>query len=74
MELDDFGSTDKRLSVQLARTEAAVLAAASRIYAAYVANGKLDQNNEKELTRKAIKQALLMAKIVDDSIKAEGEF
>jgi len=74
MEFDDYGNKDKRLSVQLAATEAAVLAAASRIYAAYIATGELSQDNEKELTRKAIKQALLMAKIVDDSIKAEGEF
>jgi hypothetical protein len=74
MDIDDFGNKDKRLSVQLATTEAAVLAAASRIYAAYINNGEIDEANEKALTHKAIKQALIMAKIVDDAIKAEGEF
>ena len=74
MEYDDYDNNDKRLSVQLASTEAAVLAAASRLYAAYITSGQASANNEKEFMKKSIKQALLMATTIDDSIKAEGEF
>ena len=74
MEYDDYDNNDKRLSVQLAKTEAAVLDAASRLYAAYIASGQASTANEKELMKKSIKQALLMATTIDDSIKAEGEF
>jgi hypothetical protein len=74
MEYDDYDNNDKRLSVQLASTEAAVLAAASRLYAAYITSGQASAANEKEFMKKSIKQALLMATTIDDSIKAEGEF
>ena len=74
MEYDDYDNNDKRLSVQLAATEAAVLDAASRLYAAYIASGQASPATEKEFIKKSIKQALLMATTIDDSIKAEGEF
>jgi hypothetical protein len=74
MEYDDYDNNDKRLSVQLASTEAAVLAAASRLYAAYITSGQASATNEKEFMKKSIKQALLMATTIDDSVKAEGEF
>ena len=74
MEYDDYDDNDKRLSVQLAATEATVLSAASRIYAAYIVSGQASPDLEKNFMKKSIKQALLMAATIDDSIKAEGEF
>lgn len=63
---------DKRINVRLAETEAAVLAAASRIYAAYIAEGSA-KGNEKQLMKQAINEAVLMANHIDDMIKAEDE-
>lgn len=74
MPYDEYESNDHRLSVQLAATEAAILAAASRIYAAYLANGQATPEREKEFMQKSIKQAMLMSTTIDDAIKAEGEF
>lgn len=74
MEYEDYDNNDKRISVQLASTETSVLDAASRLYAAYITSGQASAVNEKEFMKKSIKQALLMATTIDDSIKAEGEF
>ncbi|WP_019530421.1 hypothetical protein [Dasania marina] len=64
---------DKRVSVQLVSTEAAILAAASRIYAAYISNGSVQEGQEGTYMQAAIKQAAKMSLAVDDFIKAEGE-
>ena len=73
LELDDYNNNDKRLSVQLAPTEASILAASSRIYAAYISAGSVSEGEEAEYMQKAIKQAMRMSTAVDDLVKAEGE-
>jgi hypothetical protein len=74
MPFDNNDSGDKRISVQLEGTEAAILGAASRIYAAYIASGQASLETEKEFMKKSIKQALAMATTIDDLVKDEGEF
>ncbi|MCR8921638.1 hypothetical protein NO559_02570 [Dasania sp. GY-MA-18] len=64
---------DKRVSVQLMSTESAILAAASRIYAAYISNGSVEPGQEGAFMQAAIKQAAKMSVVVDDFIKAEDE-
>ena len=73
LELDDYNANDKRLSLQLAATEASILAAASRIYAAYISTGQVAENEENNYMQKAIRQAIKMSTAVDDLVKAEGE-
>ena len=75
LDLEDFNDNDndKRLSLQLAPTEASILAAASRIYAAYIISEKPEQGIEVEYMHRAIKQAMRMSTVIDDLVKAEGE-
>lgn len=64
---------DRRLDIQLADTEASILSAASRIYAAYIASGQISAGEEDRYMQMAVKQVVYMAALVDDRIKAEGE-
>ena len=73
LELEGHNLNDKRLSVQLAPTEASILAAASRIYAAYITAGQVEAGADSTWMQKAVVQAVRMSAAVDDLVKAEGE-
>lgn len=64
---------DKRKYINLTDSEAAVLAAASRIFAAYITQGKLDDCSESQLMNIALKQAIALAKTTDDVIRSGTE-
>lgn len=72
LELEGIDN-DARLSVQLAPTEASILAAASRIYAAFITGGRVVDGQEAKFMQVAIKQAMKMSTAIDDAVKAEGE-
>ena len=57
----------------LAHSEATVVDAASRSFAAYQASNRVDDSNEDEMVERSIKLAFKMAKRVDSLVKAEGE-
>lgn len=54
-------------------SEAAVLAAASRIFAAWIAAGKVTDDNERELADRAVKTATRMALVTDRYLQADAE-
>ncbi len=64
--------TDK-LFLKLHPSEGYVLAAASRIYAAYVAADKVTGGNEMEMLEKAVDLALLLTQAVDERVQTEDE-
>lgn len=64
---------DGRSYVNLSSSEEAVLAAASRIYSAYVVQGRLEEHSEQQLMNHALKQAIYMAKKADHVIRSSGE-
>jgi hypothetical protein len=64
---------DNRSYVNLTGSEEAVLAAASRIFAAYIIQGKLEENSESQLMNQALKQAIYLAKKADKVIQSGGE-
>ncbi len=64
---------DGRSYVNLSSSEEAVLAAASRIYSAYVIQGRLDEHSENQLMNHALKQAIYLAKKTDKVIQSGGE-
>ena len=59
--------------LKLERSETAVLHAASRIYAAYVAGQCPSEDEEKRLCEKAINTALQMAREIDIRVKSDDE-
>jgi len=60
-----------RLTLQ--PSEQTVLAAAGAIYAAYIASGHVTAGSETEWMTRSIKEALWMARAVDDAIVADDE-
>ncbi len=74
LELEDHGyGGDKRISMQLAQSEIAILDAASRIYSAYIVHGVVESGKERKYMRAAVKEALAMAANIDEVLKADGE-
>jgi hypothetical protein len=64
---------DNRAHMSLQGTEQALLAAASRIYAARIAAGLWSPEKDKEEIQGAIRKAIQMGKIIDDVVRAENE-
>ena len=48
--------------------------AASRIYAAYIIAGRVEDGQEKLWMDRAIREAIRIGRIVDESIQSDGEF
>jgi len=59
--------------LRLHPSETAVLHAASRIFAAYMANNVANDVNEDEMMQKAILRAIKMAKLTDKLIQSDTE-
>ena len=59
--------------VQLQESEGHLLAATSRIYSAYLTKDLYTGDNETELMRKAIKEALQLADAIDAAVIADSE-
>lgn len=64
---------DPRASVNLARSEAAVFAAASRLFAAYVAHGEVNSETESHLMDECLRMAIQLARRADDRIRSDNE-
>ena len=60
-------------SLKLEPSETAVLHAASRIYAAYVAAGQVTQENRNDLLAEAIRVAVALAQKVDEAVHSDDE-
>jgi hypothetical protein len=59
--------------LRLEESEAQVVQAASRIYAAYVSSGAVTPENEEELVGKAVRVALYMAQVTDQLVLSDDE-
>ena len=59
--------------LSLQPSEAAVLAAASRIFAAYVAAGQVTDDNEPDLVNRAVRAALRLALITERVVQSDTE-
>lgn len=60
--------------VTLKPTEQTIVTAAATIYAGYVTAGEVSDGNEKEWLRRALKEAIALAQLTDESVMADGEF
>ncbi len=59
--------------VSLQPSEQGLLAAASRIYAAYIVSGQVAEGQEDGWRARAIREAIWFAQHVDDSVSADDE-
>ncbi|OUT56652.1 MAG: hypothetical protein CBB71_17575 [Rhodopirellula sp. TMED11] len=57
----------------LQQSEGIVLQCASRIYAAYVASGRVSDDELETWMKRSIQEAIAMAVCVDDAIISDGE-
>ncbi len=64
---------DPRASVSLARSEATVFAAASRMFAAYIARGEVNSETENHLMNECLRMAIELSRRADDRIRSDNE-
>ena len=62
-----------KLSISLQPSEAVVTRCAAAIYAGYIAAGKVAAGQENELMKKAIEEAVWIARTVDELIQSDSE-
>ena len=60
-------------SVELQPSETHVLAAASRIYAAFIASGQVSMQSAEEMIETSVRQAIHMAYRVDRLVQSDDE-
>ncbi|MEM9646826.1 MAG: hypothetical protein AAF989_17680 [Planctomycetota bacterium] len=61
----------KHLTLQ--HSESVVVQAAAQIYSAYIASGRVDQDGNIRWMEQAIREAIAIAKGVDDAVISDGE-
>jgi hypothetical protein len=54
-------------------SESVIFEAASRIYAAYVASGAKNEENQRDLMRLSLKEAISLAQAAEDGIQSDDE-
>lgn len=59
--------------IKLQHSESVVVHAASRIYAAYIAAGKVSDNSEDEWMKRAIREAVKIAIATDSAVVSDDE-
>lgn len=64
---------DNRSHLTLQGTEQALLAAASRIYAARIAAGLWAPEKDKEEMQNAVRKAIQLGSLIDDVVRCENE-
>lgn len=62
-----------KTTMTLQPTEQAIVAAASRIYAAYIVSGQVAEGQEDGWRARAVREAIWIAQQVDETISADGE-
>ena len=55
-------------------SERTVVESAAHIYAAYITSGRAGEGQEAEWMERAIRDAIRIARIVDDNVQADNEF
>ena len=59
--------------LKLEPSEQAVFHAASRLFAAYIASGQLNDSNEGELMKLAVTRSIQLALLTERSVQSDGE-
>ena len=59
--------------ITLQHSEGVIVQSASQIYAAYVASGHVNEDNNTHWMRQSIREAIAIAKGVDDAVTSDGE-
>jgi hypothetical protein len=62
-----------KININLQPSEAVVTRCASAIYAAYVTAGKVAAGQERDAMKKAIEEAIWIARTVDEAVQSDGE-
>ncbi len=62
-----------KVYLTLQQSEGYVILAASQIYAAYIAAGRVEDGKEAPFIEKAIRDAMRIARTVETNVIAEGE-
>lgn len=57
----------------LQATEQSLVQAAATIYSGYIQAGKVEPGDESRWIKQSIREALAMAKAIEDAVVAEGE-
>ena len=60
--------------IALKPSEQTIVAAASRLYAAYVVSGRAQEGQEQQWMERSINEAIQLARTVDDAVQADGEY
>ena len=68
-----MAQTKRQHYFSLQPSETAVFEAASRIYAAYIASGAKNEENQRDLMRLSIKEAITIGLAVEDKIQSDNE-
>ncbi len=63
----------QRAILTLQPSEQAILAAASRLYAAYVVAGQVAEGQEDGWRARSVREAVMIARLVDDTVVADDE-
>jgi hypothetical protein len=63
----------KKISLRLDTSEGIVTRSAATIYAAYIAAGKVTAGQEEQMMRKALDEAIWLARTADDMILSDNE-
>ena len=63
----------ERTSMTLQPSEQAILAAASRLYAAYIVSGQVAEGQEDGWRARSVREAIWIANQVDDAVVADDE-
>jgi len=63
----------QQTTLTLQPTEQALLAAASRLYAAYVVSGQVAEGQEQGWRERAVREAIWIAQQVDETVSADDE-
>ena len=58
---------------KLQHSESVVVQATAQIYSAYIASGRVSDGDEVAWMRRSIKEAIMLAQGVDDSVISDGE-
>ena len=63
----------KPLYLTLQPTEQILVTAAATIYSGYISAGKVEDGREAEMMSRAIKAAIRIAKVTDETVQADRE-
>lgn len=63
----------ERTTLALQPSEAAVAQMAATIYAAYLTASRVPPGSEEEWMRRAVREALWIARAADDAVRSDGE-